>query len=103
LAAVYWRSEGTKTVDLTDPSTATLTIAKALEVAGIRAAVYGGLALAAYGEARETKDAHFAVAGISAASSVAALTAARLAPTLTFEEVRFGGNRTITTSLAAWP
>jgi len=60
-------------VDLTDPTNARLAVASALEAAGIRAAVYGGLALAAYGEPRETKDADFAVFGTSAREAQAAL------------------------------
>jgi hypothetical protein len=54
--------------------------------------VYGGLALAAYGEPRETKDADFAVCGAAAAPVMAALRAAGIAVSLTFDADRFGGH-----------
>jgi len=79
-------------LDLADPTTATLAIAQALDAVGLRTAVYGGLALAAYGEPRETKDADFAVASVSAEIAISALAGAGLAPSLSFEHVRFGGN-----------
>lgn len=79
-------------MNLDDPTSATLAIAAALERAGISAAVYGGMALAAYGEPRETKDADFAVAGVSTQGARDALLAASLDPKLSFERVRFGGN-----------
>lgn len=78
--------------DLTDPTTATLTVAEALSAAGIEGAVYGGLALGAYGEPRETKDADFAVRGVRLASVLEALRAKGVAASPTFEGVRFGGN-----------
>jgi hypothetical protein len=62
--------------DLTDPTTATLAVADALERAGLLGAVYGGLALAAYGEPRETKDADLAVSTVSVTDALAALEAA---------------------------
>ena len=79
-------------LDLTDPTTATLAIARALETIGVKTAVYGALALAAYGEPRETKDADFAVASVSAEIARGAMARAGLAPSLNFERVRFGGN-----------
>jgi hypothetical protein len=79
-------------LDLTDPTAATLAVARALDGIGIRSAVYGGLALAAYGEPRETKDADFAIAAVTTEIAQAALTDAGLAPSLRFERVRFGGN-----------
>lgn len=78
--------------NLADPTTAALTAADALERAGLPAAVYGGLALAAYGEPRETRDADFAVASVDAAAALAALHAAGIDATLGFADVRFGGN-----------
>jgi len=48
-------------------------------------AVYGGLALAAYGEPRETKDADFAVASVNTEIAMNALSRAGLAPSLSFE------------------
>src|SRR5207247_11291813 len=47
-------------VDLNDPIAVLLGVIRALERAGIEAAAYGGLALAMYGEPRETKDADLA-------------------------------------------
>ena len=44
-------------IDLNDPVAVLLAALQALERAGIEAAAYGGLALAVYGEPRETKDA----------------------------------------------
>jgi hypothetical protein len=79
-------------VDLDDPVSATLAVADALRVAGIGAAVYGGLALAAYGEARETRDADFAVVDIAPRAAQRALRIAGLDVSPSFERVRFGGN-----------
>ena len=50
-------------LDLTDPTATVLMVVQALRDCGLDAAVYGGLALAAYGEPRETKDADLAVVG----------------------------------------
>jgi hypothetical protein len=47
-------------LDLGDPTAVALAAFGALHGAGIEAALYGGLALAAYGEPRETRDADFA-------------------------------------------
>lgn len=79
-------------MDLSDPTTATLAVADAFRRAALPHAVYGGLALAAYGEPRETKDADLAVSGVPAAAALAALRAGGLDVALTFEAVRFGGN-----------
>lgn len=79
--------------DLTDPTTATLAVADALRSAAIPCAVYGGLALGAYGEPRETKDADFAVAGATVADVLAALERAGVDAAPSFEAVRFGGLR----------
>jgi len=48
-------------MDLTDPTALALDVAEALSAEGVAHALYGGLLLAAYGEARETKDADLAV------------------------------------------
>jgi hypothetical protein len=56
---------GATVIDLGDPTAVLLAATKALRDAGIDAATYGGLALAAYGEPRETKDADLAVVGVS--------------------------------------
>jgi hypothetical protein len=79
-------------VNLDDPTTTTLAVAEVLSRAGVRAAVYGGLALAAYGTPRETKDADFAVVEANADQVAAALVAAGLSASVTFDSVVFGGN-----------
>jgi len=79
-------------IDLTDPTATLLLVVRALRDRGIEAAVYGGLALAAYGEPRETKDADLAVVGVSAAQGEDALRKAGLDVLVTFDRVPFGGN-----------
>lgn len=81
------------TSDLTDPTTATLAVADALRAAAIPGAVYGGLALSAYGEPRETRDADFAVAGTRMSAILDALERAGVEASPNFEGVRFGGLR----------
>jgi hypothetical protein len=78
-------------IDLNDPIAVLLAALHALDVAGIEAAAYGGLALAAYGEPRETKDADLAVAGLRAADAEAAFRAAGFDVILAFDSMRFGG------------
>jgi len=78
--------------DLSDPTVATLEVASALDAAGLPAAVYGGLALAAYGEPRETKDADFAVGAADARAVLEALRRAGIDCAIGFDAVRFGGN-----------
>ena len=78
-------------IDLNDPIAVLLAATSAFERAKIEAAVYGGLALAAYGKARETKDADLAVAGVSASDAHHALRAAGLNALLAFDRMRFGG------------
>lgn len=80
-------------LDPNDPIAVLLAIDRALRAGGIRAALYGGLALAAYGEPRETKDADLAVVGIVPSACMAALRAAGLDVHLAFEGVVFGGLR----------
>jgi hypothetical protein len=80
-------------LDLDDPIAVRLAVANALGDAGIAAATYGGLALAVYGEARETKDADLAVAGVAAADAVQAFRSSGWDAALTFERVKFGANR----------
>src|SRR5215813_2531653 len=79
-------------VDLGDPVAVLLAAVEAFRAARIDCAVYGGLALAAYGEPRETKDADVAVVGVSGAEAEAALRAGGLDAKLAFERVEFGGN-----------
>lgn len=78
-------------IDLNDPVAVLLGVLQAFEQAGIQAAAYGGLALATYGEPRETKDADVAVTGISAAQGEIALRAAGFNVLVAFDRVRFGG------------
>lgn len=79
-------------LDLGDPTAVALAAYRALLSAGIEAALYGGLALAAYGEPRETQDADFAVVGIPGSEAVAALRRAAPESTLSFDRRPFGGN-----------
>lgn len=80
-------------LDLTDPIAVLLAVVRALRGAGIPSAAYGGLALAVYGEPRETKDADLAVVGVSGAQGLSALRAASLDAALAWDRVRFGGNQ----------
>lgn len=52
-------------LDLNDPIALLLASHDALASAGLTAATYGGLALAAYGVPRETRDADLAIAGFA--------------------------------------
>ncbi len=78
-------------LNLDDPIAVMLAASGALRRHGIDALVYGGLALAMYGEPRETRDADLAVAGLSTPAAHAALTAAGLTTILAFDGVTFGG------------
>ena len=79
-------------LDLDDPVAVLLSVLRALETAGIHASAYGGLALATYGEARETKDADVAVCGVPGSVGLLALEKSGLNVTLTFDQMIFGGN-----------
>jgi len=79
------------TIDLNDPIALLLAAADALERASISAAAYGGLALAIYGEPRETRDADLAVLGASAEAARDALAAVGLTASVAFDHVGFGG------------
>jgi hypothetical protein len=79
-------------LNLNDPTAVLLAVVEALRAAGIDSAAYGGLALAAYGEPRETKDADVAIAGVGGADAAAALERAGLTVHLAFDRVPFGGN-----------
>jgi hypothetical protein len=81
------------TFDLSDPIAVLLASVDALGRAGIQVAAYGGLALAAYGTPRETKDADLVVVAATGTEASAAFAAAGVAATLAFDRVRFGGNR----------
>ena len=80
-----------QSIDLNDPVAVLLSALLALERAGIQAATYGGLALAIYGEPRETKDADLAVVGVSGTEAEAALRAEGFNVLLAWERVIFGG------------
>jgi hypothetical protein len=79
-------------MELTDPTALALDIAEVLGREGVRHALYGGLLLAAYGQARETKDADLAVvrADPAATSSLLARELG-LHCTVAFDRRRFGG------------
>ena len=78
-------------MNLDDPTTVALLATEALSRAGIEHALYGGLVLAAYGAARETRDADLAVAGASVADAARSLETGGLHTAVAFERVRFGG------------
>jgi hypothetical protein len=79
-------------LDLNDPIAVLLAILKAFADANLDAATYGGLALAAYGTPRETKDADLAVAGLDRAAVRDCLSTAGFDASLAFDRTRFGGN-----------
>jgi len=78
-------------MQLDDPTALALLAADALRRAEIEHALYGGLLLAAYGEARETRDADMAVAGASVAEAARALETTGVRTTIALERTRFGG------------
>lgn len=78
-------------LDLDDPTAVALAIFRAFSARRIEAALYGGLALAAYGEPRETRDADFAVAGLGGEAAAEALADTGVRPVLALDRARFGG------------
>ena len=64
-------------MNLDDPIATALRVADALDQAGVRYALFGGLLLAAYGDPRETRDVDLAVLDVTAAEATRALDAAR--------------------------
>ncbi len=78
-------------LDLDDPTAVALTIFRALSARRIEAALYGGLALAAYGEPRETRDADFAVVGLAGSAAAEALGEIGASLILALDRQRFGG------------
>jgi hypothetical protein len=78
-------------LDLDDPIAIALAIFRALSDRGIEAALYGGLALAAYGEPRETRDADFAVVALTGAVAAEALTDLGVWPVLALDRAHLGG------------
>ncbi len=83
-------------LDLNDPIADLLRVASTLRTAGGPHAVYGGLALAAYGEPRETKDADLAVAGPDERVGEKALAGSGISVVRAFSAVAFGGHLIIT-------
>src|SRR5262245_27073233 len=81
------------TLNLADPVAVLLAAADALGNAGLEVAASGGLALAAYGTPRETKDADLAVVSGEGAGASAALAAAGIESLVAFDRIPFGGNR----------
>ncbi|HSL81267.1 MAG TPA: hypothetical protein VLF66_00740, partial [Thermoanaerobaculia bacterium] len=78
-------------MSLDDPVATALRVASLLERADIRYALYGGLAVAAYGVPRETKDADVAVVSVNAGEVAALFEADGLRAAQAFDQVRFGG------------
>ncbi|MBI5514061.1 MAG: hypothetical protein HY909_09860 [Deltaproteobacteria bacterium] len=78
-------------MDLDDPIAVALLAAEALESQGIPHALYGGLLLAAYGDARETRDADLAVLEPDVTALERALRAKGIDTARAFERVVFGG------------
>jgi len=78
-------------IDLNDPTAVLIAASRVLELAGLQAAAYGGLALAMYAEPRETKDADMAVAGVKAADAEAAFRKAGFDVVCAFDDMKFGG------------
>ena len=78
-------------MNLDDPTAVALLAAETLGRAGIEHALYGGLLLAAYGAARETRDADLAVAGAAVVDAARSLETGGLRCAIAFERVRFGG------------
>lgn len=81
----------TTAMNLDDPVATALRVARLLERAEVEYGLYGGLAVAAYGVARETKDADVAVVSASAGRLVDLLSGDRLRAVPTFDRVLFGG------------
>jgi hypothetical protein len=78
-------------LDLDDPTAIALAIFRALSARRIDAALYGGLALAAYSEPRETRDADFAVAGLTARAGSTALESLGVHLVVAMDRAPFGG------------
>ncbi len=78
-------------LNLDDPIAVLLAASGALQRSGIDALAYGGLALAMYGEPRETRDADLAVAGVSISAAHAALAQIGLTTVVAFAGTTFGG------------
>jgi hypothetical protein len=78
-------------MNLDDPIATALLVARVLERAEVPHGLYGGLAVAAYGVARETKDADVAVVSADVGRLAELLNADGVRAVPTFDRVRFGG------------
>jgi len=79
-------------MDRTDPIAFALEVTSLLRREGVEHALYGGLLLAAYGQARETKDADLAVVRGDPAGTAALLTRhLGLGCRVALDRQRFGG------------
>lgn len=78
-------------LNLDDPISLALLTAEQLTLTGVNHALCGGLALAAYGRPRETKDADVSVLDADAARAAEALARTGAMVSVPFERVVFGG------------
>lgn len=78
-------------MNLDDPVATALRVARLLERADVAYGLYGGLAVAAYGVPRETKDADVAVISANADQLVTLLSSDGLPAVAAFHRVRLGG------------
>jgi hypothetical protein len=78
-------------MNLDDPVATALRVASLLERDEVAYGLYGGLAVAAWGVARETKDADLAVVSCDARSLAELLVADGIEATTAFQRVQFGG------------
>jgi hypothetical protein len=78
-------------LNLDDPISLALLTVEHLRRAGVEHALCGGLALAAYGQPRETKDADVSVLDAHATPVADALAQSGAIATVAFQQVRFGG------------
>ncbi|HEX7703734.1 MAG TPA: nucleotidyltransferase [Kofleriaceae bacterium] len=78
-------------LNLDDPIAVLIAAAGAFQRSGIDALVYGGMALAMYGEPRETRDADLAVASVSVDAARDALMTTGLTTVIAFSGTTFGG------------
>ena len=85
------QSELVMDLDLDDPTAVVLAAVAAFDRAKIDVLVYGGMALAMFGEPRETRDADLAVAGVTAEAGRDALAALGMTTVIAFTDTRFGG------------
>ncbi|HVS31033.1 MAG TPA: hypothetical protein VMS98_06230 [Thermoanaerobaculia bacterium] len=91
LVAPRFRSAMATTMNFDDPVATALRVARLLERADLAYGLYGGLAVAAWGVPRETKDADMAVVSADAARLVEILQQDGIRAVAAFDRVRFGG------------